>query len=106
GYVGYINYHHESVSYATWVAPGLLAYTAFSTPFFEALYAAYVRMFYQKTWDGIVATQVELHHIVWGEILWAGFRGMMNTAIVALVLAIFCILGKITIAWPFLWVAP
>ena len=80
-YVGSLMYDGEEVAYATWVAPGLLAYTAFSTPFFEGLYASYVRMFYQKTWDGILATQVEIHHIVWGEILWAGARGGMNTAI-------------------------
>ncbi len=28
-------------------------------------------MFYQKTWDGILVTQVEVPCVVWGEILWA-----------------------------------
>ncbi|MCA9629329.1 MAG: hypothetical protein KC766_16760, partial [Myxococcales bacterium] len=70
GYVGDLNYRGATISYATYVAPGLIAYTAFGTPFYESLYSAYVRMFYQKTWDGILATQVELPHLVWGEILW------------------------------------
>jgi lipooligosaccharide transport system permease protein len=105
-YVGSLAYDGTDVPYATWVAPGLLAYTAFSTPFFEGLYASYVRMFYQKTWDGILATQVEIHHIVWGEILWCGARGAMNTAIVAAVLGVFQILGLVDLHWGFLFLMP
>lgn len=106
GYVGVLTYEDQSVPYATWVAPGLLAYTAFGTPFFEGLYGAYVRMFYQKTWDGILATQIEMPHIVWGEILWTGFRGMMNSAIVAAVLGSFHAAGLIDLHWGFLLAAP
>jgi len=106
GYVGVLQYEDQSVPYATWVAPGLLAYTAFGTPFFEGLYSAYVRMFYQKTWDGILATQVELPHIVWGEILWSGFRGMMNSTIVAAVLCGFHFAGLIDIYWGYLVFVP
>lgn len=105
-YVGQLQYQGHAIAYATYVAPGLLAYTAFSTPFFEALYSSYVRMFYQKTWDGMLATQVELHHIVWGEVLWAGCRGMLNTAVVALVLGLFHLFGLIHIHWPLLVLTP
>lgn len=77
---------HAGVDYPSFLGPGLMAYTAFSTPFFEGLYSAYVRMFYQKTWDGLLSSQVEMRHIVWGEILWAGLRGAMNVGVVALVL--------------------
>lgn len=105
-HVGTLPYHGEDVPYADWVAPGLLAYTGFSTPFFEGLYSAYVRMFYQKTWDGILATQVEMHHIVWGEILWAGARGAMNTLAVALVLALLSVFGLVHIHLEMLVVAP
>lgn len=86
GYVGELQYGGRSVPYTDWVAPGLVAYTGFTTPFYEALYSSYVRMFYQKTWDGILATQVEIYHIVWGEILWASLRGAINATVVALVL--------------------
>jgi len=101
-YVGYMNYGDTSVSYTAYVAPGLLAYAAFTTPFFEALYSAYVRMFYQKTWDGILATQVEMHHIVWGEIVWAGARGFMNATVVALVLVSFHLFGWVDLEWGYL----
>jgi len=105
-YVGSMTHADRTVSYATWVAPGLLAYTAFGTPFFEGLYSSYVRMFYQKTWDGILATQVEIHHVVWGEILWAGMRGMFNATLVTIVIGVFQVLGVIDIHWELLPVLP
>lgn len=106
GYVGALSWNDRTLSYPTFIAPGLLAYTAFGTPFFEGLYSAYVRMFYQKTWDGILATQVELHHLVWGEILWAGARGAMNSTAVAAVLGAFHLAGVIELHWPWLLVLP
>jgi lipooligosaccharide transport system permease protein len=106
GYVGTLTWNGHELAYPQFLAPGLLAYAGFSTPFFEALYSAYVRMFYQKTWDGILATQVELHHLVWGEILWAGARGAMNSAAVALVLGGFHVVGIIHVAWGWLFVLP
>lgn len=102
-YVGSMAYGEHAVSYTAYVAPGLLAYAAFSTPFFEALYSAYVRMFYQKTWDGILATQVEMRHIVWGEITWAGARGFMNATVVAMVLTVFHLVGWVNIHF---WTLP
>src|SRR5690606_29285109 len=92
-YVGGVPHDGRTVDYPSWVAPGMMAYTAFATPYNESLYSAYVRMFYQKTWDGILATQVEIRHLLWGEILWAGFRGAANVTVVALVLAGFSAAG-------------
>lgn len=98
-FVGSILYQGEAIDYGTYVAPGLLAFTSFNTAFFEALYGSYVRMFYQKTWDGILGTQVELRHILWGEITWAGCRGGMNSAVVLVVLMLFDLVGLIEISW-------
>ena len=88
-YVGHLTYNGGEVDYPAYVAPGMLAYTAFVASFYEALYSSYVRMHYQKTWDGMLASQLELQHVVWGEVLWAGFRGALNSTIVALVLVVF-----------------
>ena len=106
GYIDDIGYHGAELNYATYVAAGLIAYTGFSTPYYEALYAAYVRMFYQKTWDGILATQVELPSVVWGEILWGAVRGMVNISIVCLVVAAFNALGVVHVKAPFLVFMP
>ena len=106
-YVGALEYAGREVSYATWVAPGLLTYTAFTTAFYEGLYSTYVRMFYQKTFDGILATQVDMRHIVWGEVLWCGLRGMMNAVVVSLVLVLFQAFGVVEVdLWALVALAP
>lgn len=96
-YVAGLPWGGKVLSYPDFVAPGLLAYAAFVTPFYESLYSAYVRIVYQKTWDGILATQVGVPHLVWGEILWASARGVMNGSVVAGVLAIFQMAGVLNI---------
>ncbi len=106
GFVEDFAYRGVDINYATYVAAGLIAYTGFGTPYYEALYSAYVRMFYQKTWDGILATQVELPSVVWGEILWAAARGMVNIAIVSLVIAAFGAVGFVDVKPHFLLVLP
>ena len=101
-----IDYRGAHINYATYVAAGLIAYTGFGTPYYEALYSAYVRMFYQKTWDGILATQVELPSVVWGEILWASVRGMVNISIVSIVIAVFDAIGLVNVRPEFLVFLP
>ena len=101
-----LDYHGSSINYATYVSAGLIADTAFGTPYYEALYSAYVRMFYQKTWDGLLATQVEVPSVVWGEILWAALRGMANVSIVSLVIAVFDALGLVDVHSRFLLFLP
>jgi lipooligosaccharide transport system permease protein len=100
GHIEDLSYHGVKINYATYVSAGLIAYTGFGTPYYEALYSAYVRMFYQKTWDGILATQVELPSVIWGEILWGAARGTANISIVCSVIAVFDLLGVVQIdAW-------
>ncbi len=105
-YVGSLGYAGKDVEYASWVAPGLLTYTAFTTSFYEGLYSAYVRMFYQKTFDGILATQVDMRHIVWGEVLWCGLRGTMNAVVVSAVLVVCVAVGLLDLSIGGLLVVP
>ena len=63
-------------------------------------------MFYQKTWDGILATQVELPSVVWGEILWGAVRGMVNISIVSVVIAVFDLMGIVDVRAEFLLFMP
>lgn len=106
GFVDDLGYRGVDINYATYVAAGLIAYTGFGTPYYEALYSAYVRMFYQKTWDGILATQVELPSVVWGEILWAAIRGTVNITIVCCVIAVFAWIGLVDVKPQFLLFMP
>jgi lipooligosaccharide transport system permease protein len=95
GYVAELEWRGRPVDYLTYVAPGLLAYAAFMTAVFQALFAAFIRMRYQRTWEGQLTTQVELHHVVWGEVLWAAALATIYVAIVAVVLSLFAFLGLV-----------
>jgi lipooligosaccharide transport system permease protein len=97
GYVATLPWQGRSVEYLTYVAPGLLAYATFMTAIFQSLFAAFIRMRYQRTWEGQLTTQVALPHVVWGEVLWAGLLATMYVAIVALVLAALRMAGLLAI---------
>jgi lipooligosaccharide transport system permease protein len=101
GYVANLDWQGRPVDYLTYVAPGLLAYAAFMTAVFQALYAAFIRMRYQRTWEGQLTTQVELRHVVWGEVLWAALLATIYVLIVASVLALFALAGlvELRLAW-------
>src|SRR5207237_5108989 len=90
-----IEWNGRLVGYINFVAPGMLAYATFMTASFQSLYAAFIRMRYQRTWEGQLTTQIELPHVVWGEILWAALLATTYTAIVSVVLTICRALGLI-----------
>jgi lipooligosaccharide transport system permease protein len=98
GYVAHLRWHGQEIDYLTYVAPGLLAYATFMTAIFQALFAAFIRMRYQRTWEGQLTTQIELAHVVWGEVLWAGLLATMYVAIVAVVLTVLRLSGVLAIA--------
>ncbi|HEY7039762.1 MAG TPA: ABC transporter permease [Methylomirabilota bacterium] len=93
GYVASLTWQGRPVEYMTYIAPGLLAYATFMTAIFQSLFAAFIRMRYQRTWEGQLTTQVELRHVIWGEVLWAGLLATMYVVIVAAVLAGFDLAG-------------
>ncbi|MBK7541830.1 MAG: ABC transporter permease [Candidatus Competibacteraceae bacterium] len=100
GFIPEFAWRGRPVPYLAYLAPGMLAYTAFMTAFFQALFAAYIRMHYQKTWEGQLITQVRLEHVVWGEVLWAATLGTFYALIVILVLAGFSLTGWLHLHWP------
>ncbi len=102
GYVADLEWRGQPVDYVTYVAPGLLAYAAFMTAVFQALFAAFIRMRYQRTWEGQLTTQVELRHVVWGEVLWAALLATIYVLIVGLVLTLFALLGLVDLDLPWL----
>jgi lipooligosaccharide transport system permease protein len=67
------------------------------TAIFQSLFGAFIRMRYQRTWEGQLTTQIALSHVLWGEVLWAGLLATMYVAIVAAVLGVFHAAGLVTI---------
>lgn len=95
-FVDVIEWRGRTVPYMSFVAPGMLAYAAFMTAFFQALYAAFIRMHFQRTWEGQLTTQIEMRHVVWGEILWAALLATSYVAIVGTVLTLFRAVGLVS----------
>ncbi len=76
-----------SGSYIKFIAPGLIAIAIMYGSFFECTYASFVRMYYQKTFDAIIATPVSVEEVIAGELLWGATRATINATIVLAVVA-------------------
>lgn len=93
------------LDYLSYLAPGMLAYTVFMTSFFQSLFSAFMRMRYQKSWEGQLTTQVRLEHVIWGEALWAATLATFYAVVVCLVLGGFGLAGSLQLHWTWLPVA-
>jgi lipooligosaccharide transport system permease protein len=99
-----LEWNGKPVAYLAYLAPGVLAYAAFMTSFFQSLFSAYIRMHFQKSWEGQLTTQVRLEHVIWGEALWAATMAVMYAVFVCVVLAGFGLFGALTLHWA--WLLP
>jgi lipooligosaccharide transport system permease protein len=97
--IGTLSWNGVTLDYLHYLAPGILAYTAFMSSFFQSLFGAYIRMHFQKSWEGQLTTQVRLEHVVWGEALWAATLATAYAAVVCVVLSCFGLAGKLTLHW-------
>lgn len=61
----------DGVSYVAFLAPGLLCVSAMHGASFEVTYNMFVRMNFEKAYDGMLTTPVEPEDILIGEALWA-----------------------------------
>ena len=87
--VGKINYQGSEISYITFIAPALIAINMMYNAFFENTYASFVRMYYQKTFDAMMATPLFLEEIVTGEIIWGATKSVIATALMLVVISLF-----------------
>lgn len=75
--------------YIQFIAPALVSMTMMFSSFYECTYGSFVRMYYQKTFDAIIATPVNLEEIIVGELLWGATKSLINSVIVLGVVAAF-----------------
>jgi lipooligosaccharide transport system permease protein len=79
----------QGIPYPKFIAPGLISMAMMYAAFFECTFASFVRMYYQRTFDAIVATPVSVDEVVAGEILWGATRAAINAGLVTLVVVFF-----------------
>ncbi len=79
----------DGIPYINFIAPGIVASSSMFAPIYECTYGTYVRMTYQKTFDAILATPVNLNDLVAGELIWGAAKSMFYGAIIILVISLF-----------------
>jgi lipooligosaccharide transport system permease protein len=87
--IGRVQYNGQEVSYIVFITPALLAITIMYNAFFENTYTSFVRMYYQKTFDAMMATPLSLEDIIAGEIVWGATKSVIATAIMLAVVGSF-----------------
>jgi lipooligosaccharide transport system permease protein len=89
GLVGVVHYGGSEFPYTTFIAPALIATAVMNNAFFETTYASFVRMYYQKTFDGMLATPLSIEEIIIAEIVWSATKSTAAAVIMLSVLSIF-----------------
>lgn len=84
-----VPFEGDNLSYVVFITPALLAVAVMYNAFFENTFASFVRMYYQKTFDAILATPLSLDEIVTGEIAWGATKSVVAAVIVLGVVSAF-----------------
>ena len=87
--IGQLSYHGTTVSYLQFMGPGVIAITILFWAYFETTYSSFVRMYYQKTFDAIIATPLLVEDVIAGEWFWGATKSLMAGAIVLVMLSFF-----------------
>src|SRR5881397_823026 len=97
-----VHYQGRELTYLRFMAPGIVAVAIMFWSYFETTYSSFVRMYYQRTFDAILATPLLVEDIILGELLWGATKALIASSIM---LGILALLGLV--AWPSgLWVIP
>ncbi|MFC2008283.1 ABC transporter permease [Chloroflexota bacterium] len=84
-YVGLVN----GQEYIEFIAPGIIASYAMFSASFECTYGSFLRLEYQKTYDAIIATPLNVEDVTAGEIFWGATRSVMTGTIILIIAAAF-----------------
>lgn len=92
----------DGMSYAEFIAPGLVVSTVMYTATFEGTFGSYTRMATQHTYDAILATPVTIGELVAGEIFFGGLKACFGGTIVHVVATVF----RLVPAWSAVLLVP
>jgi lipooligosaccharide transport system permease protein len=87
--VGLGTYVALGQSYLEFIAPGIVAAYAMFSASSECTYGSFVRMKFQRTFDAIITTPVNMEDVVAGEIFWGATRSLLTTLAILIVIAAF-----------------
>jgi lipooligosaccharide transport system permease protein len=77
----------QLLSYADFVAPGLLAAAAMNGAMIDATFGLFFKLKYAKTYEAVLATPLGIEDIATGEVSWSLMRGGIYSGLFVLVMA-------------------
>ena len=86
--VGDLQFAGRSLSYTMFIAPALVSVAIMYNAFFETTYNSFVRMYWQKTYDALLATPLNLEEVILGEMLWAATKSLIATVLMSVVISL------------------
>ncbi len=89
----------QSVSYRSFVAPGLMAVAAMNGSIFDTTFNFFIKLKWAKTYDAVLATPMGVHDVAAGEVIWALARGALQAFAFLVVMGA---MGLIESAWALL----
>jgi len=79
----------DGMTYLEFLAPGMVALSAMYSATFECTYGTFLRLYYQKTLQAILAGPVTVRDVVLGELLYGALKSVLfGTVILAVVTAL------------------
>ncbi len=79
----------ENMPYIMFLATGLPITAAMFTAAFECSFGTFIRLEFDKIYDGMLAAPISVNNLLIGEILWAGSKGLFFSLAVICVEAVF-----------------
>jgi lipooligosaccharide transport system permease protein len=101
GLIGTVEVGGVEVSYATFIAPALLASSAMSGALMDATFNVFFKMHYMRIYQTMMSTSLGPLDVALGEIGWAMLRGAAYAVGFTVVVAVF---GLITSWWALLMI--
>ncbi|WP_426246615.1 ABC transporter permease [Nocardioides sp. LHG3406-4] len=92
-------FNGRTIPYAEFVAPGMLAASAFNGALMDSTYNVFFKLKYEKLYDQMLATPLSTSDIARGEIAWGQLRG---AAYSAAFLVVMLAMGLISSWWALL----
>ncbi len=89
-YVGKI----QGVPYVQFLAAGIIVPPAMFTAAFECSFGTFIRLDFDKVYDGMVSSSITVKDLLVGEILFAGTKSFFFSAAVLLVITVFGLTGS------------
>jgi len=77
------------VRYLDFLGPGILASSCMQTASFESTYPIMGKISWRRNYEAILATPMEVHHLLIGELSWIAFRMTSMATVFLIVLTLF-----------------